>query len=123
MSAEIETIRRAAALMRERAEDASPGPWVGFAYPIDSDGEGGEVVVRDPDDFDVALMTSDQFDDCPHIASWHPVVALTVADWLDQTAGDWQLIEDGVLWSRAITWDATKVRALAVARTYLGESS
>jgi hypothetical protein len=26
--------------------------------------------------------------DAEHIASWHPAVALTVADWLDRTADD-----------------------------------
>ena len=111
-AADIETIRHAAALMRERAEAATPGPWSNRRGP-------GEHVVRA--DSGAPLANTNTRTDRRHISSWHPFVALAVADWLDQTAGDWQLIEDGVLWSRAITWDATKVRALAVARTYLGE--
>lgn len=66
MSAEI--LRRAAAAMRERAEAVdgwySAAAWATthpFSLPIEPA-------------------------DAEHIASWHPAVALAVADWLDATA-------------------------------------
>ena len=59
--------------------------------------------------------------DAKHLDPWQNLdLTLAVADLLDQTARDWQLVEDGVVWSRSIFFDATKVRALAVARAYLG---
>jgi hypothetical protein len=61
----VEEIRRAAALMRERAQDAdkdSFGSWHGI-------GTGYRADIKE------------------HIASWHPSVALAVADWLDHVAG------------------------------------
>lgn len=85
MSAEI--LRKAASLMRERAEAATPGPWI----PFDADAD--------------------------HIASWHPAVALAVADWLDATADDWDRSTAPIPVSD-IRLDARA--ALAVARAYLG---
>lgn len=113
MSAEI--LRRAAALMRERAGAAT---WTLMPWGVD---EVGAVWAQEADGQPVPISSRSTDNDAEHIASWHPVVALAVADWLEQTAGDWQLIEDGLLWSSAIAWDATKVRALAVARAYLGD--
>jgi hypothetical protein len=110
----VEEIRRAAALMRERAQAATPGPWrVG---PEGSEGSyllpslGG---IRERSRFIGILNGRVQPEDghnAAHVASWHPVVALAVADWLDGTA------------------DATEsepehypvdLQALAVARAYL----
>lgn len=122
MSAEI--LREAASLMRERAEAATRGPW--FADGRDVRGPGDWM------DADFVLG----FDACPtqvdadHIASWHPVVALAVADWLEETA-DHLSVEtnqyaDG---SVCLAVDAAAAdcsifqSALAVARAYLGESS
>ncbi len=111
MSADL--LREAANLMRERAEAASPSPWSEYGYPVETvTGEGGESTVRDPDGFDVALMTSDQFDDCPHIASWHPAVALAVADWLEATADEFDT-----------ECPSTYGDAIAVATTYLGRDA
>jgi hypothetical protein len=64
MSAEI--LRRAAASMRERAEDAAavPGLWNGCCASPDH---------------------------AAYVASWPPAVALAVADWLDSTANDYNL--------------------------------
>ncbi len=81
MSAEI--LRRAAALMRERAEAAPPGPWqlddeewadYRTAYGQEADGQ--------------AVLVASRMDDgvAEHIASWHPVVTLAVADWLEDAA-------------------------------------
>ena len=106
MTAEI--LRRAAALMRERAEGAvkptGAGDW--FVGVADDNryatvrSSGGQVA-RGMDD-----------DEAEHIASWHPAVALAVADWLEQVA------EDGPFLTAQV-----KDKALAVARAYLGETS
>ena len=86
MSADV--LRRAASLMRERASGArNNNPWM-----VDSDRPN---VVLDPDkpgnDWDglavceVPLADGGlvDFPTVEHIASWHPAVALAVADWLD----------------------------------------
>lgn len=91
MSAEL--LRRAAALMRERAEAVPP--------------EGLQDAWFDADASD--LMHLKQYDR-EHIASWPPEVALAVADWMDADAG---VMERHDL-------DATVSRAYAVARAYLG---
>ena len=116
MSAEL--LRRAAALMRERAEAATPGPW---RTDVLSD------VVADHDDVswdvaDVSVLcpwpSATEHGNAAHIASWHPTVALAVADLLDAVA----LVADH--------YPPIEVRpqsvanyALAVARAYLGEES
>lgn len=67
--------------MRERAERVSPPPherWVVLA----SEGEWTHVV--DSMGAEVATSTATPYAD--HIASWPPVVALAVADWLDGVA-------------------------------------
>jgi hypothetical protein len=103
MSAEI--LRRAASLMRERARRAEraveiSGPW-GTTWDhqvIASDG------AQMADCFDSGLLAE-------HIASWHPAVALAVADLLT-----------------TISWfpssaDPTDMQAAdAVARAYLGDA-
>lgn len=112
MSAEI--LRRAAALMRERAEDAvlasGNDAWKadGLAW---NDNRGtvhmvgaGPVNVCD-------AITEEQAE---HIASWHPIVALAVADWLERVA---YLLEHGSV------SPGEPSSALAVARAFLGEAS
>lgn len=99
MTAEI--LRRAAALMRERAEGATPGPWVVRE---------GNVEHYFPSIGEYGALASPSDPDAQHIASWHPAVALAVARWLEDTA---QLMTDGRL-----IYDGN---ALAVARAYLGE--
>lgn len=121
MTAEL--LRRAAALMRERAEAATPGPWRdsyvdgnryaalvadkphpdrpkpsagGWAWDEDY---GGCVVGE-------SLMAGDR----AHIASWHPILAVAIADWLNDEAVGAQT-PDG----------APTAHAIAVARAYLGE--
>lgn len=104
MSAEI--LRRAAALMRERADWATPGPW---HAKITDDRQWCLVTNGDPE-VGVAAQCADD-DDADHLASWHPDVALAVADWLD---------DEGIHFDAD---DTTHARAIAVARTYLGESA
>lgn len=108
MSAET-TLRRAAALMRERAEAARAGVWFS---------EGVEVAARWRDPRSVALTYGSEVPEgnvanAAHIASWHPAVTLAVADLLDYLAP----LADGP-WGP----DSTIDRAVRIAECYLGES-
>ena len=118
----VETLREAAGLMRRRAQAAIEGPWEAI-----HDEDTGDVSVRPVDDdpdfyIEVASTTQwpDHLDRSPtgdHIASWHPAVALAVADWLEATASGlsperMSLSENGPY----------AQGALAVARAYLGKS-
>jgi hypothetical protein len=68
-------LRRAAALIRERAE-------VCLAYTDEwySAEELSDFLLR------VDVPNTAQGSDADHIASWHPAVTLAVADWLDGVA-------------------------------------
>lgn len=97
-----ETLRRAAALMRERAEAVddwySAEAWATTA-PMN-------LPIEQPD--------------AEHIASWHPAVALAVADWLDAMASRAEAkVEKGG--NETAVWSAERY-SLTVARAYLGES-
>lgn len=74
MSADI--LRQAAGLMRERAAAATHGPW--------GRDEIGDVWMEEADGQPVLVSRRSTDDDAAHIASWHPTVALAVADWLDR---------------------------------------
>jgi hypothetical protein len=120
-----ETLRRAARLMRERAEAARPSPWqVDAEWWHDDDELGGmdstNLVTAGGERKPVAVTAprdlNDQHNrnaDMAHVASWHPAVALAVADWLDSVA----------LAERDEVNGADIHNALTVARDYLGESS
>lgn len=117
MSAEL--LRRAAAKMRENAQAATPSPW-GRAS---TDGQG--VAVHHGSHDTVCLYTDRP--DAIHIASWHPAVALAVADWLDSAYRDWEFSENslGAMSVRAMSGrkNDPDPYALAVARAYLGEQA
>lgn len=110
MSAEL--LREAAALMRERAEaarDSAPRQW-----------DGGAWLERDADWYEPHALSSRRVasvQDSGHIASWHPAVALAVADWLEAEAEGHDVD----------TYDVSNCcrmpHALAVARAYLGRES
>lgn len=115
MTAEL--LRRAASEMRARAEGADPSPW--DAEEPDIVGSGLSWVV---------YATSGEHErSIPHIASWHPAVALAVADWLDWVADD---VFDADIRAAgndfAAGCDCSNCAilrpALAVARAYLGEA-
>lgn len=116
MTDSTKTLRRAAALMRERAEvTASTGAqWNGSHYwvedydPSDPSGQTSMQVLRGGMDAP----------DCDHYSSWHPDVALAVAGLLDAQAAICE--EHGAFFDIEVLRDAC---ALAVARTYLGESA
>jgi len=116
-----ETLRRAAALMRERARRAeravgAGGGWVATWDHSVAASDGAQIA----DCFDSGLTTA-------HIASWHPTVALAVADWLDAAYAAWHFEETslGAASVRAMSGNANDPdpHALAVARAYLGEAS
>ena len=123
-----ETLRRAAGLMRERAEAATPGRWHPFGTSIGSEVDGctchGGIAPYGHEQYcgvEGPVVTGGEAD-MRHIASWHPAVALAVADWLDVGAEAWQISDPNY---------ATSLRAAAVghrqalvfARAYLGESA
>lgn len=104
-----DTIRQAAALMRQRAAQATPGPW----YP---DGDLGVYAYGAPDQDgcpDVFRDHGASLADIEHMASWGPTVAVAVADWLDSIAERAD--------AAGITGDRDEPHALAVARAYLNE--
>lgn len=108
---DADLLRRAAALMRKRAENVAqvcPPPWVDSASPFASfghslvDNQGAELSSAAPVVLD-------------HLASWHPAVALAVADWLDGFADETEVLNSHASDCRPCA------PALAVARAYLGE--
>lgn len=125
-----EEIREAARLMRERAEAATGAPWHSvsgtwegetFAAVIGSDGD-----AEKPDTWLMATGRGgkSQEADAIHAATWHPGVALAVADWLDGQAGDAAdaVPRTGGGWSyRWCDSPAGIESALKIARAYLGE--
>jgi len=80
-------VRRAAALMKQRAEAATPGPWISL--------DGGDRLMRDPG-LDIDLVVPEYVVDEPmsnaanaeHIAALHPLVATAVADAWEHQADD-----------------------------------
>jgi hypothetical protein len=121
-----ELLREAAALMRSRAEAAAPGPW--YANP-------GGYVETDPfmegEGFNMVADAGGvgQVGHAAYIASWHPAVALAVADWLDETARRHDDILDTFApGSKAGAATAAEntfgiKQALAVAVAYLGREA
>jgi hypothetical protein len=110
-----ETLRKAAALIRERAPHASDSPWTVDARPD------GRTWIDQPEDRH-AISMHGMPANAEHIASWHPAVALAVADWLDTVAA-WELC-DALMGESFVgpCADTAKV-ALTVARAYLGEAA
>jgi len=108
-----ETLRRAASLMRERAEGATPGPWRAewldgtAAMPVDT-------WAVTPGVAETNRWTRGGIN-AAHIASWHPAVALAVADWLSDVANRHEAsgAEGGIA-------PVDHPFALTVARSYLG---
>lgn len=116
-------LRRAAALMRERANHASDASWkpVTEQVPLCPHDEFTYIRHRvtapgwDTGDARTNVAETDGPDDALHIASWHPIVAFAVADWLDDTAV-WANRPESQL-------STTVQRALTVARAYLGSTA
>ncbi len=124
MSAEV--LREAAALMRERAERATTHtPWQ-LLGPDDDRAEPWTVASTHPVG-DRTYVCQDARHAGEHIASWHPAVALAVADWLDETARRHdEILDNFVEGSRVGAVSAAEnvtayTQAVSVARTYLGK--
>lgn len=132
----VADLRAAAKLMRERASLATPGPW---GTPAECPGEitygyhrvGDRHVatwiatidVSDEDISEAELAANGE-----HIASWHPLVALAVADWLDERARELDDMAAGPYGQAGAAFVAGDFGgdidpALRVARAYLGESA
>jgi hypothetical protein len=110
-----ETLRRAAKLMRERAEAATPGPWHAHEDYVSS-GTFGLVstgVNEDPSVADHVLVERDHRD-AEHMAGMDPLVGLALAVLFDRIA--WMVEIDADLTERVGVPET-----LAVARAYLGE--
>jgi hypothetical protein len=71
------TLRRAAALIRKRAETATPGPW---------EASSGDVYETRTQHGDVIAESGLSNLDARHIALWHPGRAVLVADILEAQA-------------------------------------
>jgi hypothetical protein len=105
-----DVLRRAARLMRERAEAASPAPWRNEPGSVGRQADGKPW----PSTYVAHSANLPRFKvhsvaDAEHIASWHPAVALAVADWLAYEAAFCE-VEDV----------PPSPQAVAVARAYLG---
>lgn len=150
MTADLLT--RAATLIRERAQAAEHGRWKLWGMSVMADPAGTSNVddailvaasVSTPSTSSRRLHTGN----AEHIASWHPAVALAVADWLDEAGSTWDSAFDEHWLNTARAWDknnnapmTSEVRAhfrstaaefadgrsraaLAVARAYLSEGA
>ena len=119
MSADI--LRKAAAVMRERAEAAIHDSDGATRWTATGDGHHaayGVTTVNGPL-WDIVNDVSGP--DAEHIASWHPAVALAVADWIDAAAV--LAPPDPHHEGEACETCDNVTRALAVARAYLGVTS
>ena len=116
-----ETMRRAATQMRAGAEAATPGPWEHpFVYEVTrgyhQDGPrhiATWIATADAGDGDVPDEQAQA--NAEHIASWHPLVALRVAEWLETEASAVEM--------RGNDTFGHTFSALNVARAYLGETA
>lgn len=148
-----ETLRKAAHLMRERAEAA--GCAIGENWRMGDrstlytvEFQGNDDVWRNAFDcgpcneWNLSIDVKHEYvgtgeEPAEHMASWHPAVALAVADWLDNEATQyaankrlWDVssLDPSNRWAeRGLTVTANLEHhhgaALKVARAYLGESA
>ena len=127
MSAEL--LRRAATILRERAEAATPGPWKqtdGFrshdddrAYVVPTGREVHYVCAG-------GVLGVDE--DAPYIATMHPGVGLAIAKWLEDVAAGWMWDADPDDIQTPDGWPLTldesmDSHALTVALLIVGESN
>ncbi len=113
-----EVIRRAAKLMRELAEGCEPRRWYWKAlgekrYPQRVSSEGNVSLIAE-----TFIDPAHRPYEAEHIASWHPLVTLAVADWLETEAINSDAYAGNGNWL-----GAPSEHALKIARTYLGEGS
>lgn len=108
-----ERLRAAAALMRERAKSVpEPSPWLVMRSLAVVSAPAGRIAMTVASTFPTG-GSDRQRAASEYIASWHPVVALAVAAWLDSCA---TYAED---WGQR-AGDFIDAEALSVADAYLG---
>lgn len=116
-----ETLRRAAAKIRETAQAATPGPW--WANPIASEAE-VDVYAGTGTSEDIAVADGAYRADAEHIATWSPDVAELVAETLELASYDvWYPVsndEPEPVYDRP---DAHHDPAVRLARRILGEDA
>ena len=100
------SIRTATALMRRRAKNATPGPWRAK----------GDKAYATGRDHRLGFKKTGAAPDIDHLASWHPDVALAVADLLDL----WAELDDKYEFPEDTEHLLRPV--LAVVRAYLGDT-
>lgn len=110
-------LRRAAAEMRRRTEAATQGPWItdGQEISVDLGGIEGEWIAET---LDVGEGNRTE-GNARHIASWHPGVAVQVADLLDTIADVLDQCYPGKTTLTADHLTEVDTAALAVAHEYL----
>lgn len=119
MSAEVELLRHAAFHMRDRAFAATPGPWLARrsgVVGVEQPAEIGGHMLFESWQCDDGNHADKRREDAEHIASWHPSVALAVADWLEHCAE--------VTENKEVSFGlrvAINSHALIVARAYLAQ--
>lgn len=121
-----ETLRRAARLIRERAGGCEPRRWHWEAlgekkYPQRVSSDGNLAIIAE-----CFTDPAHRPYEAEHIASWHPLVALVVADLLDERAryyDDLAVTPYGPAGAAFVAGDfgGDADLALRVARIYLGE--
>lgn len=124
-AADVDLLRRAAALMRERAEAARAGAWRAEESKMT---EGAHVIVAEWASGPRRVATcagslpEGNALNAEHIASWHPAVALAVAVLLDNEASLIASTEEYPDLHMPLNGARVDL-LLTVARAYLGESS
>jgi len=126
-----QTLRDAAAKMRQQAQAACVAN-LGHPSPVSwhtAEGEGqnrdqrrtlGQFTMIHDGEAEIALVrgfSGERRAVAAHIASWHPVVALAVADWLD---GLVEVMTNPAAPSGGVSALREEAAALALARAYLG---
>jgi hypothetical protein len=101
MSAEL--LRQAATILRERAEDANPGPWSADRNAVRT----GRDALALTYDIHFGNDHDQTRKDAAYIATMHPGVGLALADWLDaEFAHDFGPGEHAIELARLIVGDA-----------------
>lgn len=134
MSADTDALRRTAALLVERAESATRGPWVSRQeHGRDHTDEGWSSVavtsVAGVDVADTALPGDEReraVEDAEHIAALHPLVSLALAPLLERLAARADMVLSSVgspMVGAAVAGAhiVGYVEAVSFARAYLGE--
>lgn len=121
-----ETLRRAAVLMRERADGATDA-WGGDPWTAGQIGWDARQGTTYDVHMDLALVAAAGCEElAEHIAGWHPAVALPIAALLEALAQRAEDIADATptaeFGERVAQYNLTGyAEALDVARAYLGE--